>query len=146
MAYNKTNWENSPSTNTPINAANLNKIEQGIYDLDQTTYKISNFVLLTGTIIMPEAGDTNLTGSVTINYPDGFNENNTVIISLMAKRSASENGFATTLSARTAAYVNGNSDLYARLDSDGIKIFENKVSASQSSTEMNIKILLLKYI
>jgi hypothetical protein len=31
MAYNKTNWENSPSTNTPINANNLNKIEEGIY-------------------------------------------------------------------------------------------------------------------
>lgn len=32
MAYNKTTWENAPSTNTPINAANLNKIEQGIYN------------------------------------------------------------------------------------------------------------------
>ena len=31
MAYNKTNWENAPSTNTPINANNLNKIEEGIY-------------------------------------------------------------------------------------------------------------------
>lgn len=31
MAYNKTAWENSPSTNTPINASNLNKIEEGIY-------------------------------------------------------------------------------------------------------------------
>lgn len=27
MSYNKTNWENLPSTNSPINAANLNKIE-----------------------------------------------------------------------------------------------------------------------
>jgi hypothetical protein len=32
MAYNKTNWENSPSTSTPINASNLNKIEEGIYN------------------------------------------------------------------------------------------------------------------
>lgn len=31
MAYNKTNWENAPSTDTPINASNLNKIEEGIY-------------------------------------------------------------------------------------------------------------------
>ena len=143
MAYTKTNWENGV---TPANATNMNHIEQGIYDLDQTTYKISNFVLLTGTIIMPEAGDTNLTGTVTINYPNGFNENNTVIISLMAKRSDAQTGFATTLSARLAAYVSGNSDLYARLDSDGIKIYENKVSTSQSSTEINVKILLLKYI
>lgn len=30
MAYQKTNWENLPSKNTPINAANLNKMEEGI--------------------------------------------------------------------------------------------------------------------
>ena len=30
--YIKTNWENEPSESTPINASNLNKIEQGIYD------------------------------------------------------------------------------------------------------------------
>lgn len=27
MSYTKTNWENLPSTNTPLNASNLNKIE-----------------------------------------------------------------------------------------------------------------------
>lgn len=32
MAYVKTTWENEPSESTPINASNLNKIEQGIYD------------------------------------------------------------------------------------------------------------------
>lgn len=32
MAYTRTTWENEPSENTPINASNLNKIEQGIYD------------------------------------------------------------------------------------------------------------------
>ena len=31
MAYIKTEWENLPSTKTPINASNLNKIENGIY-------------------------------------------------------------------------------------------------------------------
>ena len=30
MAYTKTIWEDLPSTNTPINATNLNKIENGI--------------------------------------------------------------------------------------------------------------------
>lgn len=36
MSYIKTNWQNSPSTNTPINAANLNHMEQGIYDATDT--------------------------------------------------------------------------------------------------------------
>jgi hypothetical protein len=31
MAYIKTTWENEPSESTPINASNLNKIEEGIY-------------------------------------------------------------------------------------------------------------------
>lgn len=30
MAYIPTNWENSPSTNTPLNADNMNKLEQGV--------------------------------------------------------------------------------------------------------------------
>lgn len=34
MAYVKTVWKDSPDTTTPLNAANLNKIEKGIGDLD----------------------------------------------------------------------------------------------------------------
>ena len=34
MAYSKTIWENLPSTNTPINATNLNKIETELKALD----------------------------------------------------------------------------------------------------------------
>ena len=36
MAYVKKNWQNTPSTNTPINADNLNHMEQGIYDATET--------------------------------------------------------------------------------------------------------------
>lgn len=32
MAYNKTNWQSLPSTDTPVNVSNLNKIENGIYN------------------------------------------------------------------------------------------------------------------
>ena len=34
MAYTRVNWENLPSTNTPVNATNLNKMDKGIKDLD----------------------------------------------------------------------------------------------------------------
>lgn len=37
MAYNKTSWENLPSTNTPVNATNLNKIENELEKLDPAT-------------------------------------------------------------------------------------------------------------
>lgn len=34
MAYTRVNWEDLPSTNTPINATNLNKMDLGIFNLD----------------------------------------------------------------------------------------------------------------
>lgn len=34
MAYSKTNWQDLPSTTTPLNATNLNKIENELSDLD----------------------------------------------------------------------------------------------------------------
>lgn len=33
MAYIPTKWENSPSTNTPLNADNLNKLESGVKEI-----------------------------------------------------------------------------------------------------------------
>lgn len=36
MSYDKINWQNTPSTTTPISADNLNHMEQGIYDATQT--------------------------------------------------------------------------------------------------------------
>ena len=36
MAYTKTNWENLPSTNTPIIQINLNKIENELVSLDNS--------------------------------------------------------------------------------------------------------------
>lgn len=36
MAYNKTVWENLPSTNTPINKDNLNKIENQLESTEQS--------------------------------------------------------------------------------------------------------------
>lgn len=42
MAYNKTTWENAPSTNTPINANNLNKIEEGIYQNSLKTDQVGD--------------------------------------------------------------------------------------------------------
>jgi hypothetical protein len=34
MAYTRVNWENLPSTNTPVNADNLNKMDAGIANLE----------------------------------------------------------------------------------------------------------------
>lgn len=34
MAYERVNWENLPSTNTPVNADNLNKMDEGIANIE----------------------------------------------------------------------------------------------------------------
>lgn len=44
--YIKTNWENEPSESTPINASNLNKIENGIYDNSLGVEKIGDLTEL----------------------------------------------------------------------------------------------------
>ena len=53
MAYERVNWENLPSTNTPVNADNLNKMDEGIANAVEKT------------------GDT-LTGSLYFNNADGY--------------------------------------------------------------------------
>lgn len=58
MAYNKTNWENSPSTNTPINSNNLNKIEEGIYSNSLKTDQIGSLSNL------ETINKTNLVGAI----------------------------------------------------------------------------------
>ncbi len=62
MSYIRTNWQDSPSTATPINADNLNKIEEGIVDLDQRVEgleeesKVNSFNGRTGSV-SPAVGD-----------------------------------------------------------------------------------------
>ena len=47
MAYTKTDWENLPSTNTPLNRSNLSKIENELEKLDPST----PYTQVTGTYI-----------------------------------------------------------------------------------------------
>lgn len=42
MAYTKTTWQNLPNTTTPITAANLNNIEDGIETLDNAQITVNN--------------------------------------------------------------------------------------------------------
>lgn len=41
MAYTRVNWEDLPSTNTPRNATNLNKMDKGIKDVDDALTTLS---------------------------------------------------------------------------------------------------------
>lgn len=85
MAYIKTEWENEPSENTPLNASNLNKIENGIYnnsinigDLEdlETTDKTNivaaiNEANQNGGSGIPTGGEFQFDGTT---VPDGYEE------------------------------------------------------------------------
>lgn len=51
MAYERVNWENLPSTNTPVNADNLNKMDKGIANAVEKS-DLLNLIYPVGSIYM----------------------------------------------------------------------------------------------
>ena len=65
MAYKRVNWENLPSTKTPVNADNLNKMDEGIANID-TKINSKQDKLIAGTGI--EITDKNTINNINENY------------------------------------------------------------------------------
>lgn len=65
MAYTKTNWEDTPSTATPVSAANLNKIEEGVEDAHDHIAATSAVHGITNTANLVYTGDSRLSDSRT---------------------------------------------------------------------------------
>ena len=80
MAYTKTNWENLPSTNTPVNATNLNKIETQLGNVSNkgTLIAFVNAVVTSDVqvnnsdVLIPFGRITNNTSSFTLNQNGGI--------------------------------------------------------------------------
>lgn len=70
MAYTRINWENTPSTATPRNATNLNKMDKGIYEL--TTGWISADETWTYSSVDDPTGVITISGDVTTKYSLGM--------------------------------------------------------------------------
>lgn len=45
MAYTRVNWKDYPETDTPITAANLNKMDTGIKEVDTRVDSLSNLFI-----------------------------------------------------------------------------------------------------
>ena len=82
----KINFENLPSTNTPINATNLNLMQDNI----EETFEMlgNNIKVITGEITTTT---TSSYGIATVKLPEGFTFDNTYIISCLCKRPGSNN-------------------------------------------------------
>lgn len=66
MAYMKTEWENSPSAKTPINANNLNKIENGIYTNSVNIGELTDLNTETKENLVEAINETNTKNCLTI--------------------------------------------------------------------------------
>ena len=61
MAYTPTDWENKPSTATPIDADNLNKLEQGVVDAHNAIDSVADDV---GSLAFSDISGTATAGQI----------------------------------------------------------------------------------
>ena len=98
MAYTKTNWEDAPSTATPLCAENLNKIENGIYEnsigialADGNINTLSERIIAINTALSAKADKTELEDEIT-----DIDETVTMKINLKADKANTLAGYGIT--------------------------------------------------
>ena len=96
MAYTKTNWEDAPSTATPLCAENLNKIENGIYEnsieialAGDNINTLSERTIAINTALSAKADKTELEDEIT-----DIDETVTMKINLKADKDSVDNAVA----------------------------------------------------
>ena len=107
MAYTKTNWEDAPSTATPLCAENLNKIENGIYEnsigialADGNIHTLSERITAINTALSAKADKTELEDEIT-----DIDETVTMKINLKADKADTLAGYGIT-DAYDKTYIN----------------------------------------
>lgn len=128
--------------------SNINTINTNISNINKnldTKKSKGDFVVLTGTISMPEKGDSTLTGSVEVSYPSGFTKDNCAVISLMGHNTTHTDYWSTTINSEDALSLSlGNGDLVATLKPSSIRIMSNKPSDAASRKDVTFKLVLMK--
>lgn len=103
------------------------------------------FVTITGTINMPEQNDSSLTGSTDIAYPNGFNSENCVVVSLMSHNTLHADWWCTTSNSKLpSAGLMGSGDLTVKLKTDSISVSSNKGATSEPRRDVTFKAVLMK--
>lgn len=105
--------------------------------------KLTNVAVLTGSITTPAANSGNLTVQKDINYPTGYNANNCIPISYLAKKNDTF-GWATYTPKDAMGYTIGSSGLRVLLKSSTITIAKDKSDDLEPASTVNYKIVLMK--
>lgn len=150
---------------TLVTADRMNHIENGIGDLDSSISNLSgtvntlsvqvgnskakgDFAIVTGEMTTPAAGSENITTSVTIGYPTGFNKNNCVIVSLMSKNNTisteDKRQWSTMGLDKSLSVLKANSGLTASLRESDIVVIVRKVDAAEESKKVGVRLVLMK--
>jgi hypothetical protein len=113
-------------------------------EIDNLFYKKNDFAVLTGQIVM-----TNNTGTIEVNYPEGFTRGNCVVLSYGLSR---ESGSGTTgnvsfgYGINTVDFVRGSLTRNVSLKDSNIEISVfNPVSENTTEYTYNYKVVLMKY-
>lgn len=103
------------------------------------------FAIVEGVIITPGKGATYLTGVAKVDYPQGFNQTNCMVISIMGG-SFRDNALLSTpmCNEDDNGYVRGVAGLVASLTNSNISVSVRKLETSQESVTIPFKIILMK--
>ncbi len=115
--------------------------KQAINELSNYISK-ANFAIVEGELVLPS--DEFITGDSRVDYPNGFKQDNCIIISILATSDLVAQGWNTPADATSPAYIRGCSDVCAQLLEDKIRVIASKVVAGQPSKTIIYRIVLMK--
>lgn len=104
---------------------------------------MNEFRTVEASVITPNDGSTTSVDT-TVNYPEGFNKGNCIVVSVMSKNRTLNKNWATTSIGSAASYLRGNSGVFAVLDDSNIKLGVQLGSAVNSSWTWDIRVTLMK--
>ncbi len=95
---------------------------------------------------MPESGSGNLTGVAQVDYPEGFNKDNSVVISVMGHSSLSSQSdtWNTPVATSAVSVMTGTGDMLVRMGADNILIRSEKLTNEQARSDVYFRIILMK--
>ena len=107
------------------------------------TTKQANIAVITGSTTTTS---DSLTATTKVNYPNGYNVNNCVVISIMGGRTVGgiDYPWTTSLGKDSSSYLLGCAELGVSLDSDGITVRRSKISNSEPVSTKKFKLVLMK--
>lgn len=105
---------------------------------------MNRYAILTGNLQLPEADSGNLTGSIEIDYPEGFTKDNCCIVSLLSHSATKTDYWSTQTNALDSLTIILGNACCVTLKPEKIRIAANKVNDSQPTNTITYKLVLMK--